>query len=414
MKPMTSMTRSRSVTAATASLAVLAAIVVPVSGASAAPSGTAAETTGSAAASPWSSRAIASYDALQDHLYLGAPGHGLYRENTDPQSPNPYSYLWEYREAAQASLDLQGLPGVGPAFANSAAARVAGFEHYYAVKPGGRAGYESYLPAPLGSGGDVYYDDNTVVGLSFVSQYQATHDAAALDQARAAFDIAVRGWNTDPTLACPGGLDWIDTPGNTTRGANITGLAAQLAAHLYEETREPAYLSWSTRLYDWNETCLKAGEGLYQNSRHDDGTVDPTLWTYNSGAMIGTAAILYRATGDPAYLTAAKASAAGSLAYWTAEGRLQQQPAIFNSFYFKDLLLLDSISHDPAYREAVEGYATVTWRSNRDPATGLFHFQPSGGGDYDPTRPAATLDQAAMVQIFAVLGWKPGALGAVA
>ncbi|KQO63442.1 glycoside hydrolase family 76 protein [Curtobacterium sp. Leaf261] len=367
-----------------------------------------------AATSPdgvWQSRASSTYDAMQDSLYTGAAGHGLYRENTDTSTGNPYSYLWEYREATQAALDLQGLPGAGAAYTNSAAARVSGFQNYYAVLPGGRPGYESYLPAPLGTGGDVYYDDNDVVGLSNISEYRATGNASYLDAARTAFDIASRGWNTDTTLTCPGGLDWIDRPDNTVRAANVTGLGAQLAAHLYEETKDPSYLRWSTKLYDWNNRCLRQSAGLYQNSRNDDGTVDTTLWTYNSGAMIGTATILYRATQDPKYLQQARAAARGSLAYWTTDNRLQQQPAVFNAFYFKDLLLLDSVQHDPAYRAAAEAWANATWRDNRDPATGLFHFQPSGGGDVDLTRPAATLDQAAMIQVFAALGWSSDRLG---
>lgn len=359
----------------------------------------------------WQQRASASYNALQDHLYTGAAGHGLYRLNTDPAEANPYSFLWEYREATQAALDLQGLPGAGAAHTGSARARVDGLELYYAVRPGGRAGYESYLPAPLGTGGDVYYDDNAVVGLSLISQYEATGESTYLDRARTAFSVASRGWDTDATLACPGGVDWVDNATDTTRGANVTGLSAQLAAHLYEETGEASYLRWSIRAYDWNKACLEQSPGLFRNSRHDDGTVDPTLWTYNSGAMIGTATILYRATDDPAYLDQATEAARGSLAHWTAEGRLQQQPAIFNAYYFKDLLLLDSVRHDPAYRAAIEEYATATWRDNRDPATGLFHFQPSGGGDYLPERPAATLDQAAMVQVFAALGWSRDRLG---
>ncbi|SOC89638.1 Predicted glycosyl hydrolase [Curtobacterium sp. 314Chir4.1] len=361
----------------------------------------------------WQERASATYDAMQDNLYTGAAGHGLYRENTDTTTGNPYSFLWEYREATQAALDLQGVADVGPAYANAAAARVDGFQHYYVVAQGGRPGYESYLPAPLGTGGDVYYDDNAVVGLSFVSQYLATGDAAALDHARAAFDVAVRSWNGDATLTCPGGSDWIDRPDNTTRAANVTGLTAQLAAHLYEETREPSYLRWSTRLSDWNNRCLRESAGLYRNSLGDDGSVDSTLWTYNSGAMIGTATILYRATDDPKYLRQATTAARASLRYWSADGRLQQQPAVFDAFYFKDLLLLDSVQHDPSYRAAAEQWATATWRDNRDPATGLFHFQPSGGGDPDWARPAATLDQAAMIQVFAVLGWRSDRLGDV-
>lgn len=361
----------------------------------------------------WQARASETYDAMQDNLYTGAAGHGLYRENTDTTTGNPYSYLWEYREATQAAIDLAGLPGAGAAYTHSARARVDGFQEYFAVKPGGRPGYESYLPAPLGTGGDVYYDDNAVVGLSFFGQFQATGDAADLDHARAAFDIAVRGWNPDEAMACPGGSDWIDRPDNTTRATNVTALSAQLAAHLYEQTKDASYLRWSTKLYEWTNRCMKQSAGLYENSRDDDGTVNPTLWTYNSGAMIGTATVLYRATDDPKYLTQARNAARASLAYWTADDRLQQQPAVFNAFYCKDLLLLDSVQHDPSYRAAIESWATATWRNNRDSATGLFHFQPSGGGDPDLTRPAATLDQAAMVQVFAALGWSSDRLGRI-
>lgn len=401
-------TRSHRAVRIAAAAVVLGALVTAVP--------QAADAASPAATTPdpvWQQRASATYDALQDNLYTGAVGHGLYRENTDTTTGNPYSFLWEYREATQAAIDLQGIDGVGPAYAHAAAARVDGFEHYHAVAPGGRPGYESYLPAPLGTGGDVYYDDNAVVGLSFVSQYRATHDDASLDHARAAFDVAIRSWNTDSSLACPGGSDWIDRPDNTTRAANVTGLTAQLAAHLYEETGDASYLRWSTRLVNWNNKCLRQSAGLYRNSIGDDGIVDPTLWTYNSGAMIGTATILYRATDDPKYLRQATSAARASLRFWNADGRLQQQPAVFNAFYFKDLLLLDSVQHDPSYRAAAEQWATATWRDNRDPATGLFHFQPSGGGDPAWDRPAATLDQAAMIQVFAVLGWSADRLGDV-
>jgi uncharacterized protein YyaL (SSP411 family) len=352
----------------------------------------------------WIDKAVTTYDAMQDHLYLGAAGHQLYKLNTGEEG-SPYSYLWEYREATQATADLQGVDGIGTAYDNVAAQRIANFDLYYNVREGDRAGYESYLPAPLGTGGDVFYDDNAIVGLTNVRQYRRTADETYLDKARGAFDIVTRGWNTDSTLTCPGGMDWIDRADNADRGANVTGLAAELAAHLYEQTGEAAYLEWSTKLYDWNNSCLRTSPGLYSNSIDDAGTINPTLWTYNSGSMIATGTILYRATKDKSYLDEAEEAARGSLAYWTAENRLQQQPAIFNAFYFRDLFLLDSVRHDPSYRAAAEKYARSTWDANRDPATGLFHFQPSGGGDYNPTRAAATLDNAAMIQIFAILAW---------
>lgn len=48
------------------------------------------------------------------------------------------------------------------------------------------------------------------------------------------------------------------------------------------------------------------------------------------------------------------------------------------------------------------------WTANRDSATGLFHFQGSGGGAPDPVSvPAQTLEQSAMVQILGALAWRP-------
>ncbi|MCF2435269.1 hypothetical protein LV779_14090 [Streptomyces thinghirensis] len=69
----------------------------------------------------------------------------------------------------------------------------------------------------------------------------------------------------------------------------------------------------------------------------------------------------------------------------------------------RDLLDLDAVRPDSAYLKVMSGYADSTYRSNRDASTGLFRFQPSGGGDFDPEAPAATLNQSAMVQIFATL-----------
>ncbi|MBF4612985.1 hypothetical protein [Curtobacterium sp. VKM Ac-1376] len=48
--------------------------------------------------------------------------------------------------------------------------------------------------------------------------------------------------------------------------------------------------------------------------------------------------------------------------------------------------------HDPSYRAAIEQCAAATWRSNRD---------------------AAMLDQAVVVQVFAILGWTTDRLGQV-
>jgi uncharacterized protein YyaL (SSP411 family) len=350
----------------------------------------------------WADRATGAYRALQDHLYEGSDHHGLYLEHTPRQAGDQeHSFLWPFREAAQAAVDMQELPGTGPAYRQDAAERFDTAELYFAG--GDRPGYASYLPAPLGTGGDTYYDDNAVVALTELDQYEATGEARYLERAERILPVVSRAWDDDTAKACPGGMDWYDSPNNTIRATNVTALSAQLAARLYTHTHDRAHLDKAERWYGWVYSCMRKAPGLYVNDRGDDGTTNETLWTYNSGAMIGTATALYRGTGDTGYLKKAVADARGSLAYWTEGSRLHDQPAVFNSFYFKDLLDLDAVRPDPAYLKAMSTYADSTYKSNRDPATGLFRFQPSNGGDYDPAAPAATLNQSAMVQIFATL-----------
>ncbi|MGX1032867.1 glycoside hydrolase family 76 protein [Streptomyces sp. SAI-097] len=350
----------------------------------------------------WADRATGTYRALQRHLYEGPGDHGLYLEHTPRQATDPeHSFLWPFREAAQAAVDMQQLPRTGAAYRHDATERFDTAELY---RTGGeRPGYQSYLPAPLGKGGDVYYDDNAVVALSQLDQYEVTGDARYLRRAEQVVPVVSRAWDGDATKACPGGMDWYDAPGNTIRATNVTALSAQLAARLYVHTRDRAYLDKAEQWYGWVYACMRTAPGLYANDRGDDGSTNETLWTYNSGAMIGTATALYRGTGDARYLDKAVEDARGSLAYWTGGTRLHDQPAVFNAFYFKDLLDLDAVRPDPAYLKAMSTYADSTYRSNRDTSTGLFRFQPSNGGDYDPAAPAATLNQSAMVQIFATL-----------
>ncbi|MEU9186463.1 glycoside hydrolase family 76 protein [Streptomyces sp. NPDC048484] len=350
----------------------------------------------------WADRATGTYRTLQSQLYEGRDQHGLYLEHTPRQAGDPeHSYLWPFREAAAAAVDMQELPRTGPAYRRDAAERFDTAELYFTA--GERPGYESYLPAPLGTGGDVYYDDNAVVALSQLDQYEATGDRGLLKRAEQVVPVVARAWDGDTAKACPGGMDWYDSPDNNIRATNVTALSAQLAARLYEHTRNRTYLDQAEKWYGWVYSCMRKAPGLYLNDRGDDGSTNETLWTYNSGSMIGTATALYRGTGDARYLKKAVADARGSLAHWTEGSRLHDQPAVFNAFYFKDLLDLDDVRPDAAYLKTMSAYADSTYKTNRDASTGLFRFQPSNGGDYDPDAPAATLNQSAMVQIFATL-----------
>jgi uncharacterized protein YyaL (SSP411 family) len=349
-------------------------------------------------------RALASYRAMQKYFYL--PTQHLYRETSPWQGGHPYSYLWPLREATAATIDMSRIRLVGKAYTLAVAERLKGLSHYWDASRN-PPGYASYLPPPLGPGGDIYYDDNAVVALELLRWYRMTGNASLLRQTEQVFPLLTCGWDADASHPCPGGVLW--TQGTWTapiRAANSTGLGAEVALHLYEATGQNSYLDWGKKMYQWNRTSLQSPEGLYWNDMDFSGVINKAFWIYNSGAMIGAGALLYRITSESLYLQQAEQDADAALQYFGSAGRSSSQPAIFNAIFFKNLLLLDSVHHGSHYRQPIQAYADQIWNSVRDRATGLFPFVPS--------QPVHLLDQAAMVQIYACLAWAAGDYGLIA
>jgi len=347
-------------------------------------------------------RAVAAYRAMQEHLYVG-DGSQLYLERTVPTADDrPYSFEWPFSQAHVATLDLTGIPGrVGRSFQDDLADRKAGQERYWNAAGGttGKPGYDSYARAPYGDGGDMFYDDNEWVALAKVQEYLQTGDREALKRAKQIFSLVETAWDTDTTHAAPGGVFWTQAPWSTDRNTVSTIPGAELAVRLYLITKDRSYLEWAMRSVAWTDANLLAPNGLYWDNVKLDGTIDKTQWSYNQGTPIGTYTLLYEATGDRSYLKKAQAIAAASLAYYLEDGRLEAQPIYFNSIYFKNLQLLESVTGGHTYRDAQQAYADGLWSDVRDPAIDLF---PVGG------TATTLLDQAAVVQLYATLAWPKG------
>jgi len=73
--------------------------------------------------------------------------------------------------------------------------------------------------------------------------------------------------------------------------------------------------------------------------------------------------------------------------------------AVFNAIFFKNLLQLYAIHADGQYLSAMRAYSATLWQSV-DPRTGLLELQPS--------QPVPLLNQAGLVQLYALLAWNPG------
>ncbi|CAM3674461.1 glycoside hydrolase family 76 protein [Isoptericola cucumis] len=344
-------------------------------------------------------RAVAGYEAMQEHLYVD-DGSGLYRERYPSGADDrPYSYEWPFSQAHVATLDLTGMPGrTGREFVDDLADRSVGQERFWNSDGGttGLPAYDSYARAPYGDGGDIFYDDNEWVALAKVQQHLATGDAAALERAREIFELVVSGWDTDPSHPAPGGVFWTQAEWSTDRNTVSTMPGAQLATRLYMITGEERYLRWAERMVEWTDEHLLAPNGLYWDNIKLDGSIDRTQWSYNQGVPVGTFTLLYEATGEERYLAKAEAVAEASYRFYVTEERLAGQPMFFNSIWFKNLLLLESVTGTTTYRQAMADYADRQWREARDPATGLFN-----AGDEH----TELLEQAAMVQIYATLAW---------
>lgn len=339
-------------------------------------------------------RALDAYASLQRHF---ATDHGLYREHYPPApEDNPYAYEWPYSQIHIAALDLTvAHPRSEPEYAARARAQ----ERYWNPTGGttGLPGYDSYPVAPLGAGGDMFYDDNEWVGLAKVQRYLQTRDAAALRRAKEIFALVESGWDTDTSHAAPGGVFWTQATWSNDRNTVSNMPAAELGVRLYQITGQRRYLTAALRFYTWTNTHLQSPSGLYWDHLDLNGTIEKTIWSYNQGVPVGVNVLLYQVTGDRTYLRRAERIAEAAYTFYVTEGRLDRQPIFFNSIYFKNLLLLQAVTGGDKYRRAMARYADRVWSTARDPRTGLVRF--SADGD------TQVIEQAALVQIYAVLGW---------
>ncbi len=348
-------------------------------------------------------RALIAFEAMQRNYYIA--GSGLYQGE-------PFSFLWPFSQALAATVTMSHvngiakIPGLSTALSRELSARLVGLHSYLDVDNSGApegtftsslAAFDGTVAPPTGPGGTKYYDDNEWVGIELVRMYELTHSTAALGSAEAIMAFVMAGWDADPELACPGGIPFSNSSENTERNTVTDGPGAELAVRLYELTSNVAYLQFAEQAYNWTRTCLLAANGLYADHIGPHGTVAQTFWSYNQGSMIGAGTLLYQATGNSAYLYQARQTAKLALAYYTPE-RLGSEIPFFVSVYFRNMLYLDSVTHDPPGPKLAQPYVDYAWQHLRL-ASNLFVFGSPPSGQL--------LVQSAIVQIYGLLASSP-------
>jgi len=322
-----------------------------------------------------------------------------------------YEHLWPFADAWSATATLASLAGgrrardVLPGFMAgvSAYGGEAGPDPAGDARPDpaghgavghGAVGFESSVTAPLGPGGDRYYDDNAWVGLALVAHHRLRPGDGALDLARRVFAFVVSGWSTDVSWRNPGGIRWIEPASSLTRNTCANAPAAELGALLSTEAGDEA-CRWALRIYDWVRATLRRPDGLYADHVSPDGTLDPAVWSYNQGSMIGAGVLLHRRTGEAAYLSHAQETARAAMARFDVPLLASEGPT-FAAVFLRNLLLLDDVAPDPRHRALALAFADHMWEHGRDRRTGLF------GGGAAPLNPAA-----GMVQVLALAAGAP-------
>jgi hypothetical protein len=337
------------------------------------------------------------FQAMQAYYYI--PGSGLYRGE-------PFSFLWPFSQALAATVSMANVPTIGVSYRREVRARLIGLASYLDTTNSGApegtfastlAGYDGTAAPPTGPGGAKYYDDNEWVGIELVRLYKLTHDPHSLGSAEGIMAFVMAGWQADPELACPGGIPFSNSIENTDRNTITDAPAAELAVQLYRLTGNVAYLQFAEEAYEWVRRCLLQPSGLYADHIRQHGVIDETLWSYNQGTMIGAGTLLYQATGNSAFLFQARETAQAARAYFTPE-RLGAEIPFFPSIYFRNLLYLDSVTHDPPGPKIAQAYVDYAWQHLRLSNNLFVAGSPAS---------AQLLVQAAIVQVYALLSSSP-------
>ncbi|HTU77827.1 MAG TPA: glycoside hydrolase family 76 protein [Solirubrobacteraceae bacterium] len=342
-------------------------------------------------------RALVAFEAMQKSFYIA--GSGLYEGE-------PFSYLWPFSQALAATVSVAYIPHLGATLGRDVAkeldARLTGLNSYLDTDNSGAgegvytstlAAFDGTVVPPTGPGGTKYYDDNDWVGIELARLYQLTRKTALLGSAEGIMAFEMAGWDEKPGLACEGGIPFSNALSNGERNTVTTAPAAELGALLYKLTGDEQYLQFAEKAYEWVRSCLQQPANLYADHIGDKGVVEPALWSYNQGSMIGAGTLLYQATGNSGYLWQARQTAAAALAYFNLERLVSENP-FFVSVYLRNLMYLDSVTHDPPGPSLAQEYVNYAWQNERlsdylfvtgtPPATGL-------------------LAQAAIVQVYALL-----------
>jgi uncharacterized protein YyaL (SSP411 family) len=155
---------------------------------------------------------------------------------------------------------------------------------------------------------------------------------------------------------------------------------------MYALTGERKYLEDGQRIMAWLKANLQdpADHLFWDNKRVSSGQISRTKFTYNTGMPIQAWVLLYRATGDPAYLKEAQATAGSALQHWfdPEQGTLRDGGA-FCFTLTEALMRLADADGNPQWRDCAWRTARFVHEQGKD-AAGRYpeHWNQAGSTPY--------------------------------
>ncbi|MCJ7446282.1 MAG: glycoside hydrolase family 76 protein [Bacteroidales bacterium] len=346
------------------------------------------------------------YDAGHDHLfnetYPDKPDNKIsYLADDDTVTVRRVAYLWPtsgifsgVNALLKATHDKQYLHLLEEKV-------LPGLEQYFDSlrKP---ACYQSYIS--LAGKSDRYYDDNIWLALDFCETYMLTRKPEYLNKSINTWQFVISGWDDE----LGGGIYWCEQK-KRSKNTCSNAPASVLAFKLFEATRDSSYLKWGLRIYDWTKVNLQdSTDYLYFDNKNLTGRIDRKKYTYNSGQMLQSAAMLYRLTGEKAYLDEAQHIAKSAIDYFTEEYTTTEGKKIrlfkntgnwFNSVLLRGYIELYRLDRNNQYITIFRDNMDQLWNHVRN-KDGLFSKDWTGQKEDEFKW---LLDQASLVEIWANL-----------
>lgn len=315
----------------------------------------------------------------------------LLRENIDPtvdfkadylataQSVRSHAFLWPYSGALSAAAAQYEAKPSRKKLKEIRTFIAQGLDQYLdsARTP---TAYASYTPSTPAA--DRFYDDNIWLGIDFVDLYSASGGKDFLRRAEGIWAFLLSGRDS----VQGDGIYWCEQR-KESKNTCSNAPAAVFALKLYKATHNEKYLRAGKELYAWTRKHLyDNGEHLYSDNIKLDGRIDRAKFSYNSGQMLQSAAMLYTITREEHYLseadTLAAACAKRFFKHRDNDGALQVEmhDVWFDAVLMRGFLELYSINHNPEYLNVYRHTLNYLWVNSR-PRAGLVDFAATSGKD---------------------------------